>query len=425
MSSPEKAKVTPLHSGSLSLLVGIFKHRSQRTCTLWPHKFELSNPSSNKKSNNTTIVIPTLRAHVSDTESDTKFVLRDTDEGKNFSFVAASSEEKNMWISVIDRAIQSRHKARQVHLNRQKTRMNAIGDRLGVKDVVLGKKKIMPPALPETVEDKKLAITDAAAQDGEQDQVESGKELSQEIQKAAEACEVDADTLLQENQCHNANVHCGSGRGKTRLVDDVYWYTVQPNDTLPGICLYFDAKEASVRRHNFLAKRNIDGLQVLRIPRSCTAHPTKDYSGEGSHENAPWRNPEVAAKRFERQFELHTQIMVKISAQRALKTEDCFSEHEAKAYLALHDFNLDKALDAMEKDKEWDEKYGYIIRARWNQMAADRLANRPDTVHQLEVDSNIPQATLLPVSPNKKSSVAGQAIEMGTLAATQAELVVS
>jgi hypothetical protein len=116
------------------------------------------------------------------------------------------------------------------------------------------------------------------------------------------------------------------------------------------------------------------GVLFLRIPRSCTADPAHDFSGEGGSQNAPGRSVEDAEVRRQRTERFQMHILLVLSRQRALKAEDVFTENEAKAYLRLHDYDLAKAVDAMKQDQEWDDKYGKAIRARWKQMESERAA---------------------------------------------------
>ncbi len=103
-------------------------------------------------------------------------------------------------------------------------------------------------------------------------------------------------------------------------------------------------------------------MVFLRIPRSCTANPTRDYSRRGS--DAPDQAAAVAAAaagedpeaRRQRTERFKTQILLEINGRRALREQDVLTETEARAYLSLHDYDLGKAVDAMEQDQELEEE---------------------------------------------------------------------
>ena len=378
----QKVERIPLKTGPLQLLTGIFKVPSKRTVTLWPDKLEFSLASSK-----TVGVIYTHHAMVikaSGNGAKKKLVVVDRQRDEKFTFVAASEETVLEWTKSIQRAVKARLAARQAALDNEKARMEAIAKRLGVG--IVGVKKTSQDGKPPTIAEidpktAREALKDsqkkeksetnedgAGTADGATDvghsatgQTSQTGRLSQEALNAANACGIDPANIVVGVPAEEEG---GSGRGNVRLQGEVYWYEVTPSDTLSGVCLRFDADESHVRRANYLSKRNIDGIRVLRIPRNITGDPTFDYSSSGNGRLPTVRKVEDPEVRRQRQEKFQVHIMMLLSAQRALRTEDCFTANESRAYLKLHNHDLNAALDAMSQDTEWDEKYGHILRSR-------------------------------------------------------------
>eukprot|EP00750_Incisomonas_marina_P001385 INCI11156.1.p1 GENE.INCI11156.1~~INCI11156.1.p1 ORF type:complete len:482 (-),score=115.86 INCI11156.1:70-1515(-) len=442
-------KRTPLRTGRLSLLSGLFKLPTKRVVTLWGDKLVFSAPNKFDKVGG---YIRTEHAHVSSGERKNHFVVRDRSSRTDFVFVATDGTEASEWSQSLKEAIEARLLAQRDALANEKARMDAIAERLGVNAIgspkataedpkeseKMAEAKALQEAAAEVVDalhtvapdvekaesddetperaalKQRLAILEkqVAEKEASQKVEKTAKtELSQDVINAAAACGVLASTLTSSNSSNNSNTSRGgrpqqrpdrgSGTGRVRLDGDVYWYEVGPSDTLAGVCLHFDASETQVRRANYLSKQSIDGLKVVRIPRHLTGDPSYDYSGDGSTGHDGGGGPssrqaeDAEAKRLRTQeFKIH--IMVLLSAQRALKEEDCFSKTEALAYLNLHDHDLNKALDAMEQDKEWDEKYGYLLRRKRENLAKERSrgsrAGSGADLAQVKVDGLVPNA---------------------------------
>jgi hypothetical protein len=276
---------TPLRVGPLTLLAGIFRIPSKRVVTLWADRIEFPLQSPGINSGSTCVRV--LDAHVT-SDGDNKFILRDSATRVDHTFIAADATEKRAWLSAVESAVRTRHALRQAVLDKEKARADAIAARLGVFDVVVGKR--VSTALPPPVDRKDMeaaaasaAIPTAAAADEheggsyrtaevvKQEEPEAAEtttpdhrddapakpqEYSQDVLNAAAACGVLTSQLDHRTAATGGT---GSGVGHVRLVDDVYWYEVQPTDTLAGVCLRFDAQESVVRRTNNLTKANING----------------------------------------------------------------------------------------------------------------------------------------------------------------------
>ena len=85
------------------------------------------------------------------------------------------------------------------------------------------------------------------------------------------------------------------------------------------------------------------------------------------------------------------------------------ASNDLRRYLYLHDHDLNKALDAMEQDQEWDEKYGNILRARRERIEKQRREGGVD-LSQVKVDSSLPEAIELKAMAGSSSIVTGTAV---------------
>lgn len=474
-----KTERTSLRTGRLALLSGLFKLPTKRVVTLWSDKLVFSAPNKFDKVGG---YIRTEHAHVSTGDRQNQFVVRDRRSRTDFVFVATDGTEASEWSQSLKEAIEARLLAQREALANEKARMDAIAERLGVNAIgspkapVEDAKEIEKLAEAKALQEAAAEVDTARSVSPDVDKAESDDdtperaalkqrlaelekqvaekeasqkveqttektELSQDVINAAAACGVLASTLTNSSSNSSSSSNTsrggrpqqrpdrGSGTGRVRLDGDVYWYEVGPSDTLAGVCLHFDASETQVRRANYLSKQSIDGLKVVRIPRHLTGDPSHDYSGDGSagHDGGgggPSSRPteDAEAKRLRTQeFKIH--IMVLLSAQRALKEEDCFSKTEALAYLNLHDHDLNKALDAMEQDKEWDEKYGYLLRRKRELLAKERSRGSSSSsrsgsgadLAQVTVDGMIPNAIeLQPMAARSTAPVGVDDVVIGT-----------
>lgn len=401
-------KVEPLKTGEVTLLTGIFKIPSKRTLTLWPNYVQLSIP--NKKSR--VIAVRMEHAHVQYSSGSKKFTVTDRSRDQEFAFSMPTVEEAAAWAKHARQAIQNRLKARQAALLAEKAKMDAIAARLGVHTIGVSQEKKAPVLPPPDVEPKKLTIAAVTEQDESgKESVESGKgELSQEVINAARATGNTA--ILENGLAYDTSNDLGSGDGRVTLEGDVYWYELNSTDTLAGVCLRFDTHESKVRSANFISKRGIDGKKVLRIPRRITGDPSHDYTQTNRTVRSAVHKVEDPEVKRQRQQKFKVHIMCLLSAQRALKEEDCFTANEALAYLNLHDHDLNKALEAMEQDQHWYENYGHLLEARRRRLQQQRAEGA--TLSQAVVDGMVPEA-----APGSADSTVIELQQIGTSIAVQ------